>query len=110
MLKRLDQDNSGEISREELLLVLEDEEALSVLRELEVDVGYFFQLMEMHFDQDHDDNIHIDFIMHLILACRGDHSVTVKHIVDAQIFARWDVKTRIDRQEQQFAGELTKWC
>merc|ERR1719161_2462362 len=44
MLKRLDKDNSGEISRSEFLSVPEDDEAMQALTELEVDIDYFLQL------------------------------------------------------------------
>merc|ERR1711871_1165907 len=47
MLKHLDQDGSGEMSREELQQVLVDPHARQVLDELKVNVPYFVELMEM---------------------------------------------------------------
>merc|ERR1719387_3079745 len=50
LLKRLDKDGSGEISQDEFNQVLADPEALQVLEELEVDVHYFIELMDMFFE------------------------------------------------------------
>merc|ERR1719161_112067 len=49
MLKNLDKDKSGEISRAEFEMVIEDQEALEVLRELQVDVLYLMEMQDMLF-------------------------------------------------------------
>ena len=50
MLRRLDEDGSGDIDKTELLGVIDDPYLLEVLDELEVDVNHFIALQEMIYD------------------------------------------------------------
>merc|ERR1719172_552868 len=49
MLKGLDVDGSGQISKDELQQVIDDPEALRVFKDLQVDIGYFIEKMEMFY-------------------------------------------------------------
>merc|ERR1711896_120761 len=80
MLKRLDQDNSGAISKVELLGMLQDPDALSVLFDLEVDVKHFVQLMDMLYEVEGTE-LSIPHIMELILQNRGDRPALVADVI-----------------------------
>merc|ERR1719379_2255067 len=70
MLKSIDEDGSGEISKEEMHHVVNHPEAVQVLEELEVDVNYFVEMSDMLFD-DEDSSLTIENIMKIILDLRG---------------------------------------
>merc|ERR1711920_752122 len=68
MLKELDDDGSGSISREELLQVMENPCALEILANLQVDVKYLMELQEMLYEE-RGKSHSISNIMFLILGC-----------------------------------------
>jgi voltage-gated sodium channel len=95
MLKRLDADGSGEISKAELLAVAEDPDADKILSDLKVDVGYFVDLQDMLYEGP-DDVLSIAQIISLILECRGERSVTMQDIVFGHKFAFFRMQNLID--------------
>lgn len=95
MLKHLDADMQGDISREEMQMVLEDRDALEVLTTLQVNPFHLTDLMEMYF-QEGDSTLTIEFVMELILSCRGNRQLTMRDMLDGQTFVRWELKSRVD--------------
>jgi hypothetical protein len=107
MLKRLDEDNSGYISMDELSHVFENEEALDVLRSLDVDVTHLVDQLGMFFDVA--ENLSIPLIMNLILMLRGTRPVTMRDMLHMDSFSRWKMKTailKIESENQAKRSEL----
>merc|ERR1719424_1616106 len=100
MLKRLDQDNSGVISKDELLDMLEDPDALDVLSELDVDVKHFVQLMDMLYEEEGTE-LSIPNFMELILQNRGDRPCLVSDVINGQLFTKWTMDLRMVEQEMK---------
>eukprot|EP00929_Paragymnodinium_shiwhaense_P095704 TRINITY_DN5697_c0_g2_i2.p1 TRINITY_DN5697_c0_g2~~TRINITY_DN5697_c0_g2_i2.p1 ORF type:complete len:675 (-),score=131.97 TRINITY_DN5697_c0_g2_i2:462-2486(-) len=69
MLKSLDEDGSGEISRDEINSVFANAGALHVLESLKVDVTYLVDRLNMYYEVS--DDLTITEIMDLILMMRG---------------------------------------
>lgn len=106
MLKGLDADKSGELSREEFESVLHNNDAIGVLQAIDVDVSYLLELNGMHYSQDDDNNLTIPFIMEQILAVRGDRDATVKDIIDAHTFTRWSIQIALAEHRQEMTTIL----
>jgi hypothetical protein len=87
MLHELDEDGSGMISVEEMGQVLDNEGALSVLDNLNVDTGTLLDQLTMCYEERDDLTIHE--IMDLILMLRGDRSPTMRDLLHSQQFTRW---------------------
>jgi len=100
MLRGIDEDKSGEISQEEISHILHYEEALAVLKDLNVDVDYFVDSLNMHFEYG-GGNIGIMKVMDLILMLRGDRPPTMKDMIHGQTFARWKVQAALKANEKR---------
>merc|ERR1711966_370631 len=98
-LRRLDDDDDGQINMAEMLHLLHDPEAVTVFHDLEVDVRYVRDLQSMLYE-DTDTQQPIEDIMKLILNCRGGRPATVRDLVDALTFIRWMMAKSFDRQDQ----------
>lgn len=86
-LKNLDEDNSGEISREEFAAVIRDKGGMKVMKELKVDVPHLMTMQDMLFP-DKSKCIPINRVLELVLTCRGDRPATSQDVIDAnQLFA-----------------------
>merc|ERR1719443_599687 len=81
-LKHLDQDGSGEISREEFAEVIRDKAGMDVLQELKVDVPHLMAMQDMLFP-DKSQSIPINKVLDLVLTCRGDRPATSQDVIDA---------------------------
>jgi hypothetical protein len=81
-LKKFD-NGDGMISRDELMTVMKDPQSKAVLRGLNVDRLFLLELQSMLYARP-DSQVSIKGIMELMLMCRGDLPVTVKHIASAQ--------------------------
>lgn len=97
MLKNLDSDGSGDISKDELLGVLADPEAVTTLEDLSVDVQYFLNLQNMLYDGE-GAVLSIAQIMQLIMEHRGERTATMQDLVNSHTFARWEIVTAVERQ------------
>eukprot|EP00927_Polykrikos_kofoidii_P001663 TRINITY_DN10635_c0_g6_i1.p1 TRINITY_DN10635_c0_g6~~TRINITY_DN10635_c0_g6_i1.p1 ORF type:complete len:766 (-),score=142.67 TRINITY_DN10635_c0_g6_i1:342-2639(-) len=93
MLQKLDEDGSGEISKEEMNMVFDDKGALAVLSSLQVDITHLVDYLDMYFEQQSDLSIHQ--IMDLILMLRGDRLPTMKDVLDREAFARWKLHSAL---------------
>jgi len=89
MLRDLDEDGSGQISKDEIQMVLHNQEALAVLENLNVDIQIFIEQLDMYFEAGED--LSIMQIMDLILVLRQDRQPTMKDILHQQAFLRWEL-------------------
>jgi len=96
MLKEMDEDNSGRISRSEIQQVLDNNQALSTLESLEVDVNYLMEQLDMQFEDGEDLTIHA--IMDLILMLRGDRAPTMRDMLQSNNFNRWKLRRALALQ------------
>jgi voltage-gated sodium channel len=87
MLREMDDDGSGMISRDEIGAVLHNQQALDTLASLNVDVTVLMDQLEMRFEAIGELTIHA--IMDLILMLRGDRPPTMKDLLESQAFSRW---------------------
>eukprot|EP00747_Dinoflagellata_sp_TGD_P175336 gnl/TRDRNA2_/TRDRNA2_217630_c0_seq1.p1 gnl/TRDRNA2_/TRDRNA2_217630_c0~~gnl/TRDRNA2_/TRDRNA2_217630_c0_seq1.p1 ORF type:complete len:152 (-),score=39.45 gnl/TRDRNA2_/TRDRNA2_217630_c0_seq1:145-579(-) len=93
MLKHLDADNSGNISQDEVDHVFEDDTAVEILMELDVDMKLLMDRLEMCFE--HEDELAIEEIIEIILMMRGDRSPTMKDMLHTLAFSFWNEEKRI---------------
>eukprot|EP00929_Paragymnodinium_shiwhaense_P070484 TRINITY_DN35691_c0_g1_i1.p1 TRINITY_DN35691_c0_g1~~TRINITY_DN35691_c0_g1_i1.p1 ORF type:complete len:667 (-),score=154.21 TRINITY_DN35691_c0_g1_i1:160-2160(-) len=93
MLTTLDEDGSGEISKDEMYTVFNDDSALAVLETLKVDVKHLVDHLDMYYEEN--DDLSIPQIMDLILMLRGDRVPTMKDILHEQSFSRWKMANTI---------------
>eukprot|EP00812_Abedinium_dasypus_P006448 NODE_1815_length_1057_cov_334.226547.p1 GENE.NODE_1815_length_1057_cov_334.226547~~NODE_1815_length_1057_cov_334.226547.p1 ORF type:complete len:305 (-),score=70.62 NODE_1815_length_1057_cov_334.226547:125-1039(-) len=106
-LKKFDDDRNGMISREELEQVLQDEEALCVLRGLQVDVEYLEAVSDMLFTTA-DSEVPIRALMDLFLTSRGDLGVTFKHLSDVMRLVLWNLHGSVRELHARFDKKPTK--
>jgi hypothetical protein len=93
MLTALDEDGSGEISKDEINTVFGDESALLVLDSLKVDVRHLVDHLDMYYEEQ--DDLTIPQIMDLILMLRGDRNPTMKDMLHEQTFNRWKLTSSL---------------
>jgi hypothetical protein len=93
MLKELDADDSGEIDKDELLGLMENEEALAVLSTLQIDVTHLLSYLMMVYEQM--EAVSIADLMHAMLKMRGDRDVTVADLIHAQTYGVWVLTGRM---------------
>lgn len=96
MLKHLDEDGSGDISKHELLNVINDSAALEVLEELDINVKYFVDMIDMIYEST--ENCTIPDIMQLLLDNQGQRTPNLKDIVLVNNFTRWSIGKEIRRE------------
>lgn len=98
LFKDFDRDDSGSISWQELLCVIEDPSAMEALTEIKVDVPYLLSYAEMLFEEA--DEILITEIMDLVLKSRIDLPVMTGDLLRNQDFADWQLKRAIEHIER----------
>eukprot|EP00747_Dinoflagellata_sp_TGD_P219202 gnl/TRDRNA2_/TRDRNA2_91353_c0_seq2.p1 gnl/TRDRNA2_/TRDRNA2_91353_c0~~gnl/TRDRNA2_/TRDRNA2_91353_c0_seq2.p1 ORF type:complete len:671 (+),score=144.58 gnl/TRDRNA2_/TRDRNA2_91353_c0_seq2:108-2120(+) len=104
MLKLLDEDGSGLISRQEIQNVIEDDGCLDVLGSLNVDCKHFMDQLDMFFEEKEELSIHQ--IMDLILMLRGDRPPTMKDMLHGQTFNRW----KLSKEMQKLQYRMDTWA
>jgi len=110
-LQQFDQDGNNMISKDELEFVMKSRKALGVLSSIDVDSDCLSFLQQMlFFNKEGTSEIHIERIMELLLNYRGNLSVTVKHLVDAETFTRWFITEKIDAMGERIEGCLRELC
>jgi len=102
MLKELDEDGSGDISKQELHGILKCQDALDVLDELEINVNYFVDTLDMHYEET--ETCTIAEIMQLLIDNQGGREPKLKDLVNLHTFSRWTVKTEIRKAVAQLEG------
>eukprot|EP00927_Polykrikos_kofoidii_P001665 TRINITY_DN10635_c0_g7_i1.p1 TRINITY_DN10635_c0_g7~~TRINITY_DN10635_c0_g7_i1.p1 ORF type:complete len:721 (-),score=155.81 TRINITY_DN10635_c0_g7_i1:205-2367(-) len=103
MLQNLDEDGSGEISKSEMNMVFDDEAALQVLSNLQVDLTHLVDYLDMYFEQQSD--LSIPQILDLILMLRGDRPLTMKDMLDGQAFGRWKYTNTLALHEERLMAK-----
>jgi len=106
MLKELDEDKSGLISRYEVAQVLDDVNALSVLHSINVDVKCLLEELNLCFEDA--EELAIQQIMEVILMLRGDRQPSMKDLLHSRGFAHWQTNQALGDLEERMTGELTK--
>lgn len=99
MLKELDTDGSGDISKQELVAVVTNPAAMATLMEIEVDIPHFLEMQDMYFDGP-DTVLSISQIMYMILDNRGGRQATVADLVQAQSFNRFVFEKQLAKQTE----------
>jgi len=102
-LRDFDANGNGRIGKDELNMVMHSSTTIRALEALDVDVEV---LRELHQALLNDADVSIEGIMELLLNYRGTLPCTVKHIVDAQVFTRWDLSRQMNAQWEKFKTEL----
>lgn len=105
VLKELDKDGSGTISREELGSMLKDKRSMEVLCSLKVNVLYLMELRDMIFPEP-ESYITIASFVDLILACRGNRAATVEDLIRGHQFTRWSLVHTLELVEKRWRKEL----
>jgi len=99
MLKDIDEDGGGTISRDELAGLLHNEGALEVMRDLNINVHHFLAMTEMHFEQGED--MSIPWIMQLLVDNQGGRPTTVQDMCNFNEFQSWERKRDMDIAAQK---------
>jgi len=112
MLKELDHDCSGAISKEELTNVFNYTSALEVLQSLEVDVKHLVDHLDMFYEYNTKTfgtgDIPIAKIMEVILMLRGDRPTTMKTMLHGQSFANWKLSKALEGNEERIIGGISE--
>jgi len=93
MLKTLDDNGNGLISKDELQQMVEHPEALEVLHSLDLDPKDLVEHLDMHYELEASDDpqLHINKIIDVILLMRGERPPNMKDLVNEQNFNRWKI-------------------
>jgi len=94
VLTNLDEDGSGDITKDEMSSVLRDEATLLVLDKIQVDMSHLVDYLDMHYDVSAE--VSIQQIMDLILMLRGDRMPTMRDMLHGQMLARWKMNHALD--------------
>jgi len=89
IIREMDEDGSGTISKEEIQQMLSNQAALEVLDNLGVDLGYLMEQMDMFYSETEDIAAHR--IIDMILMLRANRPPTIKDLVHGQKFTRWKI-------------------
>merc|ERR1712216_781359 len=104
MMKDLDTDDSGFISRAELNELLVSCDAVQVLTELGVTPGALISFLQPFFEQTDEDGLSLVFIVEVLLELRGSNPVTVRRMLHLQNFLQWSMRNSWSHMEKQISG------
>jgi len=99
IMREMDEDGSGDISKEEIQELLNNEAALEVLENLGVDLGYLMEQMDMFYSETEDIAAHR--IIDMILMLRANRPPSIKDVVAAQKFTRWKITSTVAALEDR---------
>lgn len=98
-LKRVDKDGSGDISRDEMLGLLNDQSARTVLGELGIDAKHLSEFTDMIFSpqpgQVGEKCMSITEVMQMLLDSQGQRQPNFQDLVSMLSFTRWSIQQDI---------------
>lgn len=94
MLRSVDEDGSGDISKGELMSILGDDNALEVLRDLNINAAFFMEMIEMSYDRR--DSLKIPYIMQMLVDNQGGRATTVQDLTGFHEFTCWSVRKEVE--------------
>lgn len=117
VLKRIDSDSDCQISKDEFLKLVDEEECVAALNEVGVDVPGLMDLIDIIFkrddekdkaeDKDHETTLTFDELIETIYGLRGSNSASVKDIVDLRKFVHQGV-ARLEGKVSQLSPDSKK--
>lgn len=100
VLKNMDEDGSGTISKEEFATVLDSEELVRALNQVGVDVEGLAELVEVIFSDEEDigqsRELTFSELMAKVLQMRGSNKITVKDVVEFHKFVKQRMQATSD--------------
>lgn len=90
MLRRIDEDGSGFIDKNELMGIMRDANALAVMQDLNISAKNFIEMIDMHYASN--DTLTIPFIMQLLVENQGQRATTIQDLRAFNEFNRWSMK------------------
>jgi len=99
LMRRLDVDNSGSITKQELYDVVADEEAVAVLDSLQVDMDYLFKMLDMLYTEIGYD-LPIIFLLDMILKQRGERPCNMEDLAASTHLTRWTFEQLLNKQSK----------
>jgi len=96
MLENLDDDRSGHLSKAEILDVMEEPEAVAVLKDIQVDTQHLLDVFDMLYERD-DTTLPISVIMNIVLTLRGQRPSTMNDIAKGQNFMVWAMESQMQQ-------------
>lgn len=82
IMKRLDRDNDGDISKDEFLQILQDDVAISALEEVGVDTRGIVDFADFIFEAGEDDKLSFQTFMEQVLRLRRSNIIKVRDLVE----------------------------
>jgi len=107
-LRRADADGNGDISKDELRLLLEDAGAMQVFDELHVDVEYLMQMQEYLFDKERE-HLSMKRFMDLILTSRGDRPALMRDLIEIHFCTCWRVQNLLNEKFDGLCCQIQRW-
>merc|ERR1711959_603904 len=90
MLKNVDTDVDGNVSRDEAYTILQNEEALLILEGLGICVGTFYEMLDMKYNSL--DSVRIHDIMQLLIESQGSRPACVRDLARFFNHSRYHIK------------------
>lgn len=100
MFKEIDTTETGEITKEQLISVLCDQEVAAMLNDLKVDIPHLLELQEMLYS-DPEHVLQTSQILNMIMEMRGDRSSTMQDLINGHTFTRWAIDNQLNYQTVQ---------
>merc|ERR1719453_2741336 len=85
MLENLDDDHSGHLSQQEMKEVMEEPDAVAVLKDINVDTQHLLDVFDMLYEHE-ETTLPIPVIMNIVLTLRGQRPATMNDIAKEQNF------------------------
>jgi voltage-gated sodium channel len=99
MLQKLDEDNSGELSKAEVQAVICDPDAVEVMKDIQVDTQHLLDITEMLYTSE-DSTLPISVIMSIVLSLRGRRAATMNDLAKGYNFMLWALETQLAQQKE----------
>merc|ERR1719424_1368207 len=94
MLTALDDDASGELSKQEVQGVIKNPAAIAIMNDIQVDTQYLLDVSEMLFTTP-DATLPIGVFMNIVLTLRGRRGVTINDMAKGHNLTMWAIETQL---------------